>query len=155
MPCGRGMRKICLRCILRSPQAAALAGRSFGTDYFLMAELWRQEILLCLLYWPKRPRRRWAFYLGMGIFSASLEAAAVVIDDYILNVTPPAISRHTCRLQIRSVVTDDEGGALSAQELMEAILSVDPTQVALAPWYPAELIFLEGSLNGKFWRPDC
>ena len=133
-----------------SPQAAALAGRSFGTDYFPHGGIVAAGKIALPSLLAEAPPEALGVLFGDGDIFERLEAAAVVIDDYILNVTPAGNIATYLPAPNPPIVTDDEGGALSAQELMEAILSVDPTQVALAPWYPAELIFLEGSLNGKF-----
>ena len=135
-----------------SQERAALSGRSFGSDYFPHGGVIAAGSIALPSLLADAPPAELGVLFGDGnvdIFNR-LDAAATVIDDYILNVTPAGNIATYLPAPNPPILTDDEGGALSPQEMMEAILSVDPTQVALAPLYPAELIFLEGSLNGQF-----
>ena len=132
-----------------SPERVALTGKSFGTDYFPHGGFVGAGSIALPAILAEAPPPEFAIALGSGDFFERLEAASTIVDQYILNTTPAGNIAMYVPAPNPPILTDGEGGELTPKELLDAILSVDPTNVALAPFYPTELLFLEGKLNGK------
>ena len=132
-----------------SSERQAVAGRSFGTDYFPHGGIVAAGRMGIPSMIADAPPAELGVIFGEGDLFEKLEATLTLINDYILNVTEVGEVAMYIPAPNPPILTDQNGDSLSQQELMQAILAVDPTQIALAPFYPAELSFLRGVIRGQ------
>jgi photosystem II stability/assembly factor-like uncharacterized protein len=132
-----------------SPDRAALFGKSFGAEYFPHGGIVAAGRLAIPSILADAPPEELGVLFGEGDFFQRLEAAKFIVDEYILGTTEAGNMAMYVPAPNPPTLTDENGGELTPKELFDAILSVDPSQVAMAPFYPIELMFIEGQLRGQ------
>ncbi|MDG1893020.1 MAG: choice-of-anchor D domain-containing protein [Verrucomicrobiota bacterium] len=132
-----------------TPDQSALLGKSFGTDYFPHGGIVAAGRLALPSILSELPPEEIGIAVGNGDYFKRLEAAKHVVDNYILKTTNAGKLAMYLPAPNPPIMTNDAGENLTPKELFDAILSADPTQLALAPFYPVELLFIKGTLSGR------